>query len=242
MCLIIIGEAKTILERVSMRDAWATNRDGAGVVFPNAKGPRVFKGLMKLKSLMGVLEQGTGLCAVHLRQATHGKVCEQNTHPFRVDSESYLMHNGIISGLGESGSNGRSDSAHLAEILQRVKAKDRIGLLKAVGGRYALIRGNIIHAIGGFDEKEIPGVKLSNTYWNTRYYTPPVKKALPAPVAATEDHLGYVPPASSRHGAPYLGHEDETYEDWWNRSNKSLQESRAMLGIPTTRWPMDGED
>lgn len=165
MCLIMVGKTADIL-KMDLKSAWRCNSDGAGLVIAEKK-PIVVKGLMSLKSLLACLKKipDNREIAVHLRMATHGRVCKENTHPFQVDQYSTMMHNGILSSLGKSGVWGESDSAHLARILTKVKHQDRLALLKTISGKYLYTHQTSMFAIGDFTLEK--GVKLSNTYWKS---------------------------------------------------------------------------
>lgn len=171
MCLIIIGKTSEINE-LNIKKAWSANPDGAGVVIPHKKHPIAINGIMRLDHLYRVLRQTDQdrVIAVHLRLATHGSVSRANTHPHRVGRENaWILHNGVIQGLGSSGTGrgSRSDSKHLAEILGEIKSiDDRLALLRAIGGRYAYIDkrlGDQIVLVGDYAQRG--DLRLSNTYW-----------------------------------------------------------------------------
>ncbi len=164
MCLIVIGKLEHI-KKLDLDKAWQTNPHGVGIVIPSNK-PDMIKGIMKYKqfdSLLGKLDDSLTI-AIHFRMATHGEISPRNTHPFKINKDSYLMHNGMLQGLGSAGTKGLSDTAHLACILQRIKAADRTLLLESLPGKYALIDGNTIHSIGAFDTLD-NDIEVSNTYW-----------------------------------------------------------------------------
>lgn len=163
MCIIFIGKTKDIT-KLDLAAAWQTNSHGAGIVIPS-KQPEVVKGIMKLKDLCDLLSRipARQTIAVHLRLATHGSIAPKNTHPFMIEEHSYLMHNGILHGLGKSGYHGMSDSAHLAKILQSVSLKDRGALLNALPGKFAIIDRGSIKMYGAFEKES--NVHMSNTYW-----------------------------------------------------------------------------
>ena len=169
MCLIVVGKKRDIKE-LDFSRIWNSNSDGAGILIPHRTRPVVIKGLMKLKDFKSAFESikyQNDIC-IHFRQATHGAVSKSNTHPFRIDDKSYLMHNGILSGLGQAGDNGYSDSAHLAAILSKVDPKDRKDILRLVPGKYAYVNRNNITVFGGFTEEN--NLWLSNTYWKPYVY------------------------------------------------------------------------
>lgn len=169
MCLILIGTAHDI-KKLKLKNAWQFNHDGAGIIIPG-KTPTIFKGVMKFNSLINILSHidDSLEIAVHLRAATHGSATPDNTHPFHVRDSTYLMHNGILSNLGSPGHTGRSDSAHLAQILSRVAQRDILPLLNSLQGKYALINGKSIFTVGMFETFQ--NVTVSNTYWTNLNYT-----------------------------------------------------------------------
>jgi hypothetical protein len=172
MCLIVQGKVKDIL-RLDLKSAWNCNPHGAGIVIPN-KMPIAIKGLMSYENFLSRLRKisASKNVVVHFRYATHGKVNIANSHPHFVDRTSWLVHNGVINGLGASGANGRSDSAHLANILGRLAIADRLALLDSYSSnqRFILVTGKQIDVFGNFTDQ--CGVLLSNTYWQVRPSAP----------------------------------------------------------------------
>lgn len=95
----------------SVREMWAKNPDGAGVMW-RAKGGeiRFRKGFMELKDLESFIaenraELGGSEVAIHFRITTHGGTCPKNCHPFVIGDNPHimsgsakriLMHNGIL--------------------------------------------------------------------------------------------------------------------------------------------------
>lgn len=168
MCVILVGKVKDLV-KLDLESAWQSNPHGAGIIIPGAE-PTAIKGLMalgQLKDALTALESvkpKRRIC-VHLRWATHGTVNEQNTHPFYVAKDAFLMHNGVISQLGSSGTgpNSYSDSAHLAKILSCLEHSDRHAVLKIVSGKFAYVKGREINTFGYFENRN--GVMMSNSSW-----------------------------------------------------------------------------
>lgn len=167
MCVIMVADCPKKILALSLKDAWQRNSDGAGILIQTQAGITVFKGLMKFKTLMKTLKTipESTQTAVHFRMATHGASTEENTHPFQIDQDSYLMHNGVLSSLGKAGKDGFSDSGHLAKILTGVDPRDRIPLMEELGGKYLYADVDGMECIGDFTDKD--GVLCSNTYWSS---------------------------------------------------------------------------
>lgn len=116
MCVICYkARGKKLPSDETIRNMWATNPDGAGVMWKRSDGLVDFrKGFMKLDDFLDFVKQNHDLlegteCAMHFRIGTHGGNTPGNTHPFIVSmdeedkhslvgsgQELVLMHNGIL--------------------------------------------------------------------------------------------------------------------------------------------------
>jgi len=171
--VILVGK-KTDLLKLELQAAWNNNPHGAGFSYVSDGRARIVKGLMKYDDMVGALSacKYRGLISLHLRYATHGRVCVNNTHPFKVGRFEALAHNGVLSAFGESGAAGASDSADLANVLGGLRNPiDRDKILRSIGGMYALTtpraRGGIA-LFGSNSWQTYRGVRCSNTYWIPR--------------------------------------------------------------------------
>lgn len=95
MCIIIIKDNnKTINDDVLSMSA-RINKDGLGIVWLDTYDIEYHK-----STKWKVLQTDRPFIA-HFRYATIGKVCLENTHPFKCgDTDEYMMMNGTIGGLG----------------------------------------------------------------------------------------------------------------------------------------------
>lgn len=168
MCLIIVASKPSQVLDLDIWKAWNTNSHGAGIMQHRTGRLFVKKGIMRFSLLEETLKKlpECGPVAVHLRMATHGAVHGKNTHPWVIDSQSALMHNGVLSGLGKHGATGESDSAHLARILSYLPHNERKSLLNTLDGRYVYSsdEGMLMHGTGWTERSK--GLWLSNTYWD----------------------------------------------------------------------------
>lgn len=168
MCLIAYADCITKIQNLPLETIWKDNSHGAGLLTYRGNKLVASKGYMTLPSLLRKLEhipKNTPV-AIHFRLATHGSISEYNTHPFRVAKDSYLMHNGVLPALGNSGESGNSDSAHLARILSKLPHKDRKYLLESLNGRFLLASPKEISLHGSFEKHN--DCHCSNTYFLPR--------------------------------------------------------------------------
>lgn len=165
MCVILLGKNKDILKS-NLDLAWASNPHGAGILYHDRRGSVVcVKGLMTLEALtdaLGDVGRDTQM-AVHLRYATHGAVSAANTHPFAVGKSGYLMHNGMLSAFGRSGTRGVSDSADLARTLGTIPSdSDRLKVLRSLQGMFLLATRGGFTPIGSRSWVRVGRVLASN--------------------------------------------------------------------------------
>lgn len=162
MCVIMYGKVRNIL-KLDLESVWKANKDGAGVVFPASK-PEVIKGLMTFDDLIAAISMfpvKRRIC-VHFRFGTHGADNAENTHPFQIGENSYLMHNGVIPGLAERGK-GKSDTAIFSEILAKLPHNDQVALLQLISSKYLICNKEQVSLIGNFTAKN--KVMCSNLSW-----------------------------------------------------------------------------
>lgn len=142
--------------------------DSAGIAVLENKKIRVIKSVGKIEDLRNKLkkyELDKSICGIaHTRWATHGKVCEENSHPHKV-GKVCLVHNGIVENYKEIESKlkdkyefkSETDTERVAALLDsyydgtnEIEAIDKT--IKELTGSYAL-------AIMFDDNDKIYGVK-----------------------------------------------------------------------------------
>ena len=103
MCIAIYKPAGKVLSQETLKECYDNNPDGAGFMYAEDKKLHIEKGFFSLQSFYEAYVKHQDKKAVlHFRIKTHGKIDTTNCHPFAVNSSLAFVHNGIISGFGDS--------------------------------------------------------------------------------------------------------------------------------------------
>lgn len=146
MCLILIKKPKAILTKKTMKDAFIGNRDGAGFMYAVNGNLNVIKGFMYFRMFYRAFRlherlHPNSLFVLHFRQATHGASIPDNCHPFFVNPNLAMAHNGILLNMG---SKDVSDTLmFVTNILQKLEDRflDNPKILEAIE-KYAIESGS----------------------------------------------------------------------------------------------------
>jgi len=77
----------------------------------------VNKGLMTFEDFKEAYEPHKSKeCVLHFRIKTHGETNAENTHPFLIDSDLGMVHNGIISKVDTKSDPSKSDTYHFTDF------------------------------------------------------------------------------------------------------------------------------
>jgi hypothetical protein len=107
MCVIVYKPREIPVDMEVLEECWDSNSNGAGLMFSEDGQLKIVKGFMKWKALKQYIksvgiDRFTDLPVVfHFRIATHGSVTEENTHPFQINDELAMAHNGVISKMNK---------------------------------------------------------------------------------------------------------------------------------------------
>ena len=138
MCVILEKPKGIVLTAEQIKNAWASNPDGAGLLVSDGHTVTFEKGFMKLTDFEKVVEKTNAkskdvYSVLHFRISTGGKINEENTHPFcledtsmksykgREGTRSFLFHNGIFN---ITPTKVKSDTWILADMLKYVKGNN----------------------------------------------------------------------------------------------------------------------
>lgn len=116
MCIAIYKPKGITLHDFVIENSWNNNPDGGGFMYVEGNKLNIVKGLMTLAAFKEAFEpHKKKLAVLHFRIATHGNTDEQNTHPFAVDNNLGVVHNGIISKVDTSTDKTKSDTWHFVD-------------------------------------------------------------------------------------------------------------------------------
>jgi glutamine amidotransferase len=135
MCLLVVCSPNSTPKKKDLECASCNNPHGFGFAVITPSGIVTGRGMSSKKIIKQFLEVRkefpNSYAMFHARYATHGVKNEDNCHPFKVDDNTYLAHNGILD-VDIHASDKRSDT--------RVFAEDT---LPAMGGVSALDDDNV---------------------------------------------------------------------------------------------------
>jgi len=100
LCIIASVPAGAQVTEDQLSEMWTRNPDGGGIAYFVDGEIKVEKDMKRESFIDTVLETqkkyGNRDILVHMRIATHGAVCIDNTHPFEVNKNTVMAHNGIL--------------------------------------------------------------------------------------------------------------------------------------------------
>lgn len=251
MCLLVTQNSTApVLSNDWLEDFYATNSDGAGVMYAK-NGSIVVEKILPKTAQDFIAFYHSNIkgknCAFHLRMKTHGHIDLENCHPYEVLNSKehgidlWLMHNGILS-TGNKADITKSDTWHyIRDYLRPMLIEhpafafhpaftDLIGKHIGSSNKFVLMdnlgRMNVINSDAGV---YWAGLWLSNTYaWSASSSASdkPSSSAKEAKKQAKEKPVKFKPLAKS-----YSGHE-YAYGDYFDGE---------FRGASSYRW-QDGED
>jgi len=100
VCIAILKPKESKIKTETLRECWESNPHGAGFMYAKNNRVIVRKELKNFERFLKEYrkhEQIGGKMVIHFRIMTHGKLDYKNTHPHRVNNNTWLVHNGVIS-------------------------------------------------------------------------------------------------------------------------------------------------
>ena len=100
MCVVIVKPTGSTVDVDDLRQCWYSNPQGAGIAWAEKGKLYIEKGIMEwgvFKEFWEARDWTDVSAIIHFRIATHGKVDEDNTHPFWVfPGQLAFAHNGMM--------------------------------------------------------------------------------------------------------------------------------------------------
>lgn len=105
MCLAVVISKGSKLSEEYARNGFSRNSQGAGFAYIDEGKLKIEKGFFSFedfwKEFSEIQSKFEGPFLVHFRIATCGKVGEYNCHPWRIDDNHALIHNGSLSSFSK---------------------------------------------------------------------------------------------------------------------------------------------
>lgn len=123
MCIIILNKTGILPKEHFENSIWR-NKDGAGLMyavdgklhtFKSLKPKEVVEEYYRLREKYNDVPIG-----IHFRLETDGGINTENCHPYEVNSETMLMHNGILGRYSNMQTNMSDTRLFIADILSRI--------------------------------------------------------------------------------------------------------------------------
>lgn len=101
MCIAIFKPQNIILTKSVLKTCFTNNPHGAGFAYPSDDSKTVIieKGFFSFRYFwlkFRSIQSKKNPMLIHFRVATSGIIDETNCHPWRIDSEHALIHNGVV--------------------------------------------------------------------------------------------------------------------------------------------------
>ena len=190
MCIIIAKQPNGIVTEDTLHHCWNANDDGAGFMYAKHNQLHIEKGFMEWDNFIEryrsvISEHGQQLpMVIHFRIATHGKINEENTHPFTISNKMAFAHNGMIKCVETTPEH--SDTWHFNEAIIKpmqkldnkfLKKQHNIKLLSEVIGYSKLVflqaNGEITIINKNLGDDKTPGIWYSNSSYKPKVIQPP---------------------------------------------------------------------
>lgn len=190
MCLLVTGQAKAIRNAFLntpglIDDVYTNNPDGVGVMHSDGRklyaGKFLPKNSTEVRQFIESLPNDDRDVALHFRMKTHGLIDMENCHPYRVNHDTWLAHNGVLH-TGNATCPDKSDTWHFINDYLSTVPTDTLHnpqFLRLVGefiknNRFAIMsadgRLSVVNREQGI---EVEGIWFSNTYaWSPELLIP----------------------------------------------------------------------
>ena len=192
MCIAIYKPKESEITKNTLKTCWESNPHGAGLMYAINGKVKIAKELKSFKRFLRQFrehEKAGADMVIHFRIMTHGKLDFRNTHPHRVNKDTWLVHNGIISEHCYKNAS-LSDTVKFCKMIAGLPQdfmKNRATLNLISGyidtdkmillnrqGKIQIINEDLGVWDGGvwYSNQSYETVKMSTWYDSARYYSP----------------------------------------------------------------------
>ena len=121
MCMMLEKPAFYSLPAHYVTDLWENNSDGFGAY--NYETREVYKTLSQSECEQYLLDNHNCRLFIHFRMSTGGYITLDNIHPFKINDNMILFHNGILSSILADGD--KSDTSVMCSFFDAFKGDDK---------------------------------------------------------------------------------------------------------------------
>ena len=121
MCIAIVKAKGITIPEEHLKNGWTNNDDGAGFACVDENGNFLIHKSMTWEGFIGKYNEAvekygdTSDFLIHFRITSKGATTLENCHPFQVDGDRVIIHNGTMSNISIAKDDPRSDTKIFAE-------------------------------------------------------------------------------------------------------------------------------
>lgn len=125
MCIAIVKPKDKVIPKEVLQTCASANPDGMGFAYCKDGKVIIVKAVDNFEKFYKAYSkvETTSNMLIHFRIATHGEVCKDNCHPFRLNNRMALIHNGIISGYGSKTENKSDTKDFIEKVIGNISHK-----------------------------------------------------------------------------------------------------------------------
>jgi len=246
MCLAIYKPADTEIPEEYLRNGYSNHSDGAGLAWAVDGVLHLKKGIFDVEEVIKqyrLVKQYP--CLIHFRKATHGKINEDNCHPFLFnDNKLALVHNGILP--IKCNIDGLSDTFHFVKLVLEPMVRgynipindgalnylittsigtDKIAIMDGTGKTYIFNEGK-----GEWKD----GVWYSNSSFSWEYSKTTGFSGGQSSYYSNRTNGSHIPPATydthknwKKNWENTSEADDESYLEFWKRATDEMKEDAS---------------
>ena len=121
MCIAVLRKSNAVLSRETLKRCFEKNDDGAGFVFAHGRKLILEKGFFTFNKFWNAFSKVPKNCPaiIHFRIASSGLKNKKNCHPFLINQNCAMAHNGILHDWVGEEKDKKSDTVHFVEQILR---------------------------------------------------------------------------------------------------------------------------